>query len=98
MPPNATRKKKPADGKGKRGKVKKRHLTFEDMMAVHRVSAPAVSPDGKYVAYVTTKHDHIENTQTSTIRLLDIETKESKILTPGPGSHARPAVRTAGIA
>lgn len=71
--------------------TRKRHLTFEDMMGIHRVSSPNVSPDGKFVAYVTTKHDHIENTQKSTIRLLDLKTKESRILTPGPGSHANPA-------
>ena len=69
----------------------KRHLTFEDMMAINRVSSPSVSPDGKFVAYVTTKHDHIENTQTSTIRFLNLETREIRIITPGPGSHANPS-------
>ena len=68
----------------------RRHLTFEDLMDIHRVSSPAVSPDGRYAAYVTTKHDHIKNTQRSTIHLLDLQTKESRILTPGPGSHSCP--------
>jgi len=82
-------KKKPPNHATKK-RIKKRHLTFEDLMSVHRVSSPAVSPDGKYVAYATTKHDHIENTTTSTIRLLELGSRKSKIITPGPGSHANP--------
>jgi len=74
----------------KKKSIRKRHLTFQDMMDIHRVSSPVVSPDGQYVAYVTTKHDHMENTTKSTIRLLDLTTNESKIITPGPGSHANP--------
>ena len=72
------------------GSTRKRHLTFEDMMAIHRVSAPAVHPGGGYIAYVTTKHDHVENTRKSTIRLLDLRTGKDRIITPGPGSHTNP--------
>ena len=88
MPPKES---KEAPAKKMTKSTRKRHLTFSDMMAIHRVSSPAVSPDGTYVAYVTTKHDHIENTTRSTIRLLDLKTRESRIITPGPGSHANPA-------
>ena len=75
--------------KGKKS-ARKRHLSFEDIMSIHRVSSLSVSPDGKFVAYVTTKHDHIENGTTSTIRLLELGTKEENILTPGPGKHSSP--------
>ncbi len=68
----------------------KRYLTFEDLMAIHRISQPAVSPNGRFAAYTTTKHDHVENTVTSTIRLFDLETGEERILTPGPGKHSSP--------
>jgi len=74
----------------KKPTAKKRHLIFEDVMSIHRVSPPEISPDGKSAAYVTTKHDHIENTATSTIRLLEFETGEERVLTPGPGKHSSP--------
>jgi len=80
----------------KEKKASKRHLTFEDMMDIHRISSPAVSPDGKFVAYVTTKHDHIENNTRSTIRLLDLNNNKSKIITPGPGSHSNPVWSPSG--
>jgi dipeptidyl aminopeptidase/acylaminoacyl peptidase len=68
----------------------KRHLTFRDMIAIERVSDPQVSPDGKHACYVTSKHDPDENKTSSTIRLLDLYAKQSRILTPRPGSHSQP--------
>ncbi|MDG6220536.1 MAG: DPP IV N-terminal domain-containing protein, partial [Candidatus Thermoplasmatota archaeon] len=69
----------------------KKPITFEDLMAVERVSSPVVHPDGKSIAYVTTKHDHKKNKIASTIRLLNVETGENRVLTPGKGSHKNPA-------
>ncbi|MCK4303132.1 MAG: S9 family peptidase [Candidatus Eisenbacteria sp.] len=66
-------------------------LTFTDLMAVERVSQPAVSPDGHRVAFVTTRVDHKENRTRHTIRLLDLRSHEIRDLTPGPGSHNQPA-------
>lgn len=36
-------------------------LTFEDLWAMERVGSPAVSPDGKWVAYVVTTWSHEKN-------------------------------------
>ena len=68
----------------------KRHLEFSDLMSIHRVSQPVVSPDGRFVAYTSTKHDHVENKVASTIRLLALESGEERVLTPGPGKHSSP--------
>ena len=48
MPPSAKSRSK-AQGR------RRRPMTFEDLMSVDRVSAPRVCPDGRSVAYVTTR-------------------------------------------
>ncbi|MCZ7583983.1 MAG: S9 family peptidase [Deltaproteobacteria bacterium] len=68
-----------------------RPLTFSDIMAVERISQPAVSPDGRRVAFVASKHDPKANKVRHTIRLLDIVTRKVRALTPGPGNHTAPA-------
>ena len=70
---------------------KRRALTFEDLMMVQRVSAPKVSPDGRLVAYVTTKADLDENKMRCTIRLLDLSSGHTRELTPGKASSSAPA-------
>ena len=69
---------------------KKRILKFEDIMKIERISNPAVHPSGKYVAYVITKHDHIENTIKSTIMISYINTLVKRELTPGESSDTEP--------
>jgi dipeptidyl aminopeptidase/acylaminoacyl peptidase len=70
---------------------KPRPIQFRDLLSIDRVSAPAVSPDGRYVAYVTSRGTVAENKVRSTIRLVDLRTLEARELTPGPGSHTAPA-------
>lgn len=66
-------------------------LSFADLMSVDRVGQAAVSPDGGRFAYTATRHDQRENTIRSTIRLFDLETGKETELTPGRGSHSKPA-------
>lgn len=77
--------------KGSRKARGKRPLRFRDLLDVDRVSAPAVSPDGRHVAYVTARGSVKENKMRSTVRMLDLRTGRSRELTPGPGSHSAPA-------
>jgi dipeptidyl aminopeptidase/acylaminoacyl peptidase len=70
---------------------RKHPITFDDLMRIERVSAPAPHPSGNSVAYVITKHDHKKNKIRSSIWLVDLSTLERKELTPGPGSHSSPA-------
>ncbi|NBB91148.1 MAG: hypothetical protein GVY23_08075, partial [Spirochaetes bacterium] len=66
-------------------------MRFEDLMAVRRVSAPALSPDGRRLAYVSTTHDPQEDDVSSTIMLLDVEAGTERELTPGRHNDTAPA-------
>lgn len=68
-----------------------RPLRFADLMAVERVDAPAVSPDGQRVAYVLATHDPVKNEVRRTIRVVELESNRGEIWTPGPGTHSSPA-------
>lgn len=48
----------------------KRPITFDDLIAMGRVSQPEISPDGKTIAFVITYHDKTENTTNSNIYLV----------------------------
>ncbi len=65
-------------------------LKFEDMMKINRISSPSVHPGGKFAAYVSSKHDHVENKVSSTIMLLDLEDGSSRELTPGDSKDSSP--------
>lgn len=71
--------------------IRKRPMTFADLMAVERISQVATAPDGLSALYVTSKPDPGKNATKSTIRRLDLATGESVELTPGPGNHRSPA-------
>ena len=51
----------------------KRGITFEDMMRLHRVSTPQVSPDGKWVAYAVATPDMDANRNASNIWVVAVE-------------------------
>ncbi|HUJ83800.1 MAG TPA: hypothetical protein VLW83_18090, partial [Candidatus Acidoferrales bacterium] len=39
----------------------KRPMTFDDLVAMHRVSDPQMSPDGRYIAYTVATPDREAN-------------------------------------
>jgi dipeptidyl aminopeptidase/acylaminoacyl peptidase len=69
--------------------TQKRAIQFDDMIAMHRVSDPQVSPDGKWVAYVVSTPDMQANHSVSDIWLVPATGGAERELTRG-GSDSRP--------
>src|SRR5690348_8905475 len=69
---------------------KKHPLTFEDLMAVKRISDPQISPDGRLVAYVETDVDVDANRNISNIWIVPTAGGEPRRLTLGSDSSSRP--------
>ncbi len=68
----------------------KRPLSFDDLMAIDRISEPMVSPDGQWVAYTVAKADITANRLTRNIWIVSTNgTSEPRQLTRG-GSDGRP--------
>lgn len=67
----------------------KRAIQFDDMIAMHRVSDPQISPDGKWVAYVVSTPDMAANHSSSNIWLVPATGGEERQITRA-GSDARP--------
>src|ERR1051325_2196432 len=60
-------------------------LTFEDMLSLHRIGAPQVSPDGKWVAYDASTPNLAANKSASAVYLVAEGGGASKQLTDGSG-------------
>ena len=58
-------------------------LTFEDLAAIHRIGAPQVSPDGKWVAYDTSTPDLKANKGVSAVMLVPAEGGASRKIADG---------------
>jgi dipeptidyl aminopeptidase/acylaminoacyl peptidase len=69
----------------------KRPLTVEDMWAVKRPGAPALSPDGKWAAVEVASYDMKENTSASDIWLLATDGSAQKRLTTHAARESGPA-------
>lgn len=67
----------------------KRAIQFDDMIAMHRLSDPQVSPDGKWVAYVVATPDMQANHSMSNIWIVPANGGEERQLTRS-GSDSRP--------
>ncbi|MBN2289354.1 MAG: S9 family peptidase [Candidatus Glassbacteria bacterium] len=74
-----------------------RPLEFEDLLRVKRLSEPAVSPDGKWVAYVQTSHDPETCASWSEIYLVPLAGGEPRLLTSGKNSNSRPLFTPDGL-
>lgn len=68
----------------------KRPLTFNDLISVQRISEPAISPDGQWVAYTAAKPDLAANRLVRNVWIVSTKgTSEPRQLTRG-GSDGRP--------
>jgi dipeptidyl aminopeptidase/acylaminoacyl peptidase len=67
----------------------KRPVTFDDLIAMHRISDPQISPDGKWVAYSVSTPDKDANRSVRNVWLVPVAGGESRQLTRG-GSDTRP--------
>jgi dipeptidyl aminopeptidase/acylaminoacyl peptidase len=67
----------------------KRPMTFDDLVAMHRVSDPQMSPDGRYVAYTVATPDREANRVAPNIWIVPTVGGEPRQLTRG-GSDQRP--------
>src|SRR5690606_1357541 len=67
-------------------------FTADDLVQLHRLSDPQVSPDSRYVAYVLSKVDLAENKRRTDIWLLDLEDPraEPRQLTQHPANDSSP--------
>jgi dipeptidyl aminopeptidase/acylaminoacyl peptidase len=67
----------------------KHPFTFEDMMALKRVSDPQVSPDGKWVMFSAGDVNLEQNTKTSHLWIVPAAGGESKPITSGQAGESR---------
>ena len=68
-----------------------RPITAQDLWAVKRVGAPALSPDGKWVAYSVQEWSIEKNKPSAALWLTDVASASSRRLTAGTGSDTSPA-------
>jgi len=72
----------------------RRPFTFEDMMALKRISGPAISPDGKWVLFAAVDVDLKANKRTSHLWVVPLAGGESRQITSDPagetGGHWSP--------
>src|ERR1700749_224035 len=64
----------------------KRPFTFEDMMQLKRIGEPAVSPDGKWVAFSAVDVNLEANSKTPHLWIVPLAGGESRRLTPEGGT------------
>lgn len=70
--------------------AQKAPITFEDLAAVRRVGVPALSPDGKWIAYDLSTIDLPGNRRRSAIYLIDSAGKNPKRITEGSAQDEGP--------
>ncbi len=69
----------------------KRPITAQDLWAVKRVGAPALSPDGRQAAYSVQEWSIEKNKPTAALWLTDVASASSRRLTAGTSSDSAPA-------
>jgi dipeptidyl aminopeptidase/acylaminoacyl peptidase len=75
--------------------TKKRAITFQDLISMHRLSEPQISPDGKWVAYTVATPNLETNHISRDIWIAGVVSGEPRQLTHG-GSDTRPRWSTDG--
>lgn len=65
--------------------------TIDQMISLRRASAPAVSPDGRFVAYAVRDTDWVGNAFVTQVWLVDVGSGECRALTFGAKSNLAPA-------
>lgn len=70
--------------------AERRPITPEDVWAIQRVAGPALSPDGRHVAYTISTYDMAENRSDSDIWLLDLQGGPPRRLTTSTASDTSP--------
>jgi dipeptidyl aminopeptidase/acylaminoacyl peptidase len=68
----------------------KRPFTFEDMMALKRLSEPVPSPDGKWVVFAAVDVDLEANTKKSHLWIVPVAGGEARRLNQTPNEEERP--------
>jgi dipeptidyl aminopeptidase/acylaminoacyl peptidase len=63
--------------------AQKRPITFDDLISMHRLGDPQISPDGKWVTYTVSTPDLAANHSVSNIWIVGIEGGEPRQLTNG---------------
>jgi dipeptidyl aminopeptidase/acylaminoacyl peptidase len=71
--------------------------TLEQMISLKRASAPAASPDGRFVAYAVRDTDWVKNAFVTQVWLADVEAGTSRQLTFGEKSSFAPAWSPDGL-
>src|SRR5687767_3806740 len=65
-------------------------ITFEDLAAIRRVGVPALSPDGKWIAYDLSTIDLPGNRRRSAIYLMDSAGRNPRRITEGGAQDEAP--------
>ncbi|MGH1362473.1 MAG: prolyl oligopeptidase family serine peptidase [Calditrichia bacterium] len=65
-------------------------LTWEKMFSTHRISSPAISPDGKWIAYRVSTYETTENKSSSDIHLVSSDGKTHRRATTDSGAESSP--------
>src|ERR1700679_1219948 len=68
---------------------RKRAITFQDLISMHRLSEPQISPDGKWIAYAVSTPDLEANKSVRNIWIVSASGGQPRQLTRG-GTDARP--------
>jgi len=69
-------------------------ITFEDLAAIHRVGAPQISPDGKWIAYDVSTPDLPANTSHTAVLVIPSGGGDSKKIADGSGPDWSPDGKT----
>lgn len=70
--------------------AQKKAFAIEDLYKIHNAGAPAVSPDGKHIAYTVTNYDLPKGKSMTNIYVMDVDGKNSTRITLNDKSNTNP--------